>query len=151
MPTQNPRLTVTLKPSTHAQLEEVSRLTGDSKSALIAQILEQSHPVFDRLIQVLKAAEQAKHEVRTRASTDLAEAQARIEQQLGLVLGEFDAYTGDLLQEVEEVRRRARRAPRDAGAVPRARGSERLATPPSNRGVRSTANPAKKAKAKGGK
>lgn len=148
MPTQNPRLTVTLKPSTHAQLEEVSRLTGDSKSALIAQILEQAHPVFDRLVKVLQAAEQAKHEVRAKASADLENAQARIERQLGLMLGEFDVATGDLLQQAEEVRRRGRRRVRGAGD---SRAAAAASTPPSNRGVRSTANPVKKAKAKGGK
>lgn len=149
MPTANPRLTVTLKPSTFAQLREVSRLTGNSQSALIGEILEQSEPVFARLIQLLSAAEQAKQEMKAKAAADLEGAQARIEKQMGLLLGEFDNMTGSLLQEVEAVRRRARRGaggPRRAGA-PAPRGAS--PTPPSNRGVRSTANPVKPAKAKG--
>lgn len=145
MPTHNPRLTVTLKPSTYAQIQEVSRLTGNSLSSMMAEILEQSEPVFARLIQVLTAAEQAKLEVRERMGADLAKAQARVEKQLGLALTEFDAFSGDLLEEVEEVRRRARRAPR-SDAQHRAGGATRLSTPPSNRGVRSTANPPKTAK-----
>lgn len=149
MPTQNPRVTVTLKPSTHAQMLEVSRLTGNSLSSMFAEILEQSEPVFARLIQVLAAAEQAKLEVRERTSSDLAKAQARLEKQLGLAMTEFDAFSGDLLDDVEAVRRRARRAPREDAQRP-ARGTPRLSTPPSNRGVRSTANPPKTArKAKG--
>lgn len=145
MPTQNPRVTVTLKPSTHAQMQEVSRLTGNSLSSMFAEILEQSEPVFARLIQVLTAAEQAKLEVRERTSSDLAKAQAKLEKQLGLALSDFDAYTDDLLEGVEQVRRRARRAPL-GDAQRTARGTPRLSTPPSNRGVRSTANPPKTAK-----
>lgn len=149
MPTLNPRLTVTLKPSTFAQLREVSRLTGNSQSALIGEILEQAEPVFSRLIQVLSAAEQAKHELKAKAAADLEGAQARLEAQMGLMLGEFDNVTGSLLHEVEAVRRRARRATsgQPAGGTNGARGAR--STPPSNRGVRSTANPKKQAKAKG--
>ncbi len=149
MPAANPRLTVTLKPSTFAQLREVSRLTGNSQSSLIGEMLEQAEPVFTRLIQVLTAAEHAKHELKAKAATDLERAQSRIEQQMGLLLGEFDNVTGSLLQEVETVRRRARRATpgQPSGGTSGGRGAR--STPPSNRGVRSTANPKKQAKAKG--
>lgn len=147
MTTKNPRLTITLQPGTSAQLVELSRLTGDSQSAIIADILEKSAPVFDRVIKVLSAAEHAKAELKGRMASDLEQAQAKIESQLGLALDGFDAYTGSLLQEVEAVRRRARRAPTDGkrSAAVGARGAR--TTPPSNRGVRSTANPLKKAKA----
>lgn len=147
MPTKNPRLTVTLQPATSAQLSELSRLTGDSQSAIIADILEKSAPVFDRVIRVLSAAEEAKAELKGRMASDLDKAQAKIERQLGLALDGLDEYTGSLLDEVEAVRRRARRAPTDGkrSAAVGARGAR--TTPPSNRGVRSTANPLKKAKA----
>lgn len=146
MPAKNPRINVTLKPSTHAQMQEVSRLTGNSLSSMVAEMLEQAEPVFSRLVRVLSAAEQAKQEVRDRMGSDLATAQAQIEKQLGLALGEFDTFSGNLLAEVEQVRRRARRAPA-AGKRSAAAGARRApSTPPSNRGVRSTANPPKTAK-----
>ncbi len=144
MPTKNPRLTVTLQPGTSAQLAELSRLTGDSQSAIIADILEKSSPVFDRVIKVLSAAEQAKAELKGRMAADLEQAQAKIESQLGLALDGFDAYTGSLLEEVEAVRRRARRS---VSAVPGA-GRRARSTPPSNRGVRSP-TPNKKVNKKG--
>jgi len=149
MPTLNPRLTVTLKPSTFAQLREVSRLTGSSQSALIGEILEQAEPVFSRLIKVLSAAEQAKQEMKVKAAADLESAQARLEIQFGLMLDEFDGLTGSLLNEVEAVRRRARRV--TPGQPGGGTGGARRArsTPPSNRGVRSTANPEKQVKARG--
>ena len=149
MPTKNPRLTVTLQPGTSAQLSELSRLTGDSQSAIIADILEKSAPVFERVIRVLAAAEEAKAELKGRMASDLDKAQDKIERQLGLALEGLDEYTVSLLDEVEAVRRRARRAPTDGkrSAAVGARGAR--TTPPSNRGVRSTANPLKKAKAPG--
>lgn len=147
MPTKNPRLTVTLQPATSAQLSELSRLTGDSQSAIIADILEKSAPVFDRVIRVLSAAEEAKAELKGRMASDLDKAQAKIERQLGLALDGLDEYTGSLLDEVEAVRRRARRAPTDGKRSAAVGGRGARSTPPSNRGVRSTANPLKKAKA----
>lgn len=147
MPTKNPRLTVTLQPATSAQLAELSRLTGDSQSAIIADILEKSAPVFDRVIRVLSAAEEAKAELKGRMASDLDKAQAKIERQLGLALAGLDEYTGSLLDEVEAVRRRARRAPADGKRSAAAGARRARSTPPSNRGVRSTANPLKKAKA----
>ncbi len=149
MPTKNPRLTVTLQPATSAQLSELSRLTGDSQSAIIADILEKSAPVFDRVIRVLSAAEEAKAELKGRMASDLDKAQAKIERQLGLALDGLDEYTGSLLDEVEAVRRRARRAPADGKRSAAAGARRARSTPPSNRGVRSTANPLKKAKAPG--
>lgn len=148
MPTKNPRLTITLKPGTSAQLCELSRLTGDSQSAIIADILDKSAPVFDRVIQVLAAAEEAKAELKGRMASDLDKAQAKIERQLGLALDGLDEYTGSLLDEVEAVRRRARRATpgQPGGGTSGARRAR--STPPSNRGVRSP-TPSTKVQRKG--
>lgn len=144
MPTQNPRLTVTLKPSTYAQLREMSRLTGNSQSSMIAEILEGSEPVFTRLIEVLIAAEEAKKEVRHKMADDMHKAQTRMEKQLGLALDTFHTHTGSLIEQVEAVRRRARRAT-PGEALAHTSGARRArSTPPSNRGVRSTANPTQK-------
>lgn len=135
MPTQNPRINVTVKPSTYAKVQELSRVTGNSMSAIIAEILEHSEPVFERLVKVLKLAEQAKDEMRDKLSGDMERAQARVEQQLGLVMDEFDSATGSLIDTVETIRRRTRRgAEVDAAASPAA--PRRGPTPISNRGVR---------------
>ena len=56
MATKNPRLTITLQPSLAAQLRRLSELTGNSQSSLIAELLEGSGPVFDRMIKVMEAA-----------------------------------------------------------------------------------------------
>jgi len=137
MPAKNPRLTITLQPALAAQLAELSRLTGDSQSSIIADLMSQAAPVFDRVIQVLQAAKQAKSELKERMASDLDQAQAKIEKQLGIVLDDFDDYTGSLLAEVEAVKRRARRKPREDARAPHAGADSPALTPLSNRGVRS--------------
>jgi len=156
MPAKNPRLTITLEPALAATLRRLSELTGNSQSKIIAEILEGSEQVFSKIVRVLEAAEKAKAEVKGRAAANLDEAQGRMEAQLQLVMGEFDQYTGSLLAEVESISRRSRKATGRAGRgaadtpapAPEASG-RRSATPPSNRGVRSTANHQQKAKQRG--
>ena len=147
MPAKNPRLTITLEPALAATLRRLSELTGNSQSKIISEILEGSEQVFAKIIRVLEAAEKAKAEVKGRAAANLDEAQGRMEAQFQLVMGEFDELTGSLLAEVESVSRRARktgRAGRGAVDTPAPASARKgSATPISNRGVRSTANPRK--------
>lgn len=143
MPAKNPRLTITLQPAIAAQLAELSRLTGESQSSIIADLMGQASPVFDRVIRVLSAAQQAKAELKDRMASDLEKAQAKIEKQLGIMMDDLDLYTGDLLSEVEEVKRRARRTTREDAAAPLAVADAPALTPLSNRGVRSDPKKAK--------
>ena len=133
MPTKNPRLTITLEPSLAAQLRTLSELTGNSQSSLIAELLEGSGPVFDRMIQVLQAAKTAKEAMRGRLVSDMEDAQTKMEGALGIAMDGFDLFTGSLLEEAEAVTRRARRGPAARGG--NAHGAA-APTPISNRGVR---------------
>ena len=131
MPTPNPRLTITLTPAVAATLRELSALTGNSQSAMVGELLEEGLPVFTRMIRVLRAAKEVKSAVRSELVASLDAAQSRLEGQLGLALDDMDRVEGQLLEEVEEVKRRGGRdAPADR---PPGRS-----TPISNRGVRST-------------
>jgi hypothetical protein len=133
MPAKNPRLTITLQPSLAAQLRKLSELTGNSQSGLIGELLEGSGPVFDRLIQVLEAAQTAKSSMRGKLADDMERAQTKMEGALGMVLEGFDDITGSLLDEAEAVTRRGRGSASGA----RSHGPGAAApTPISNRGVR---------------
>jgi len=133
MPTTNPRITITLKPGLHAKLRRLSALTGNSQSALVAELLDGSEPVFDRLITLLEAANLAKDEMREKLVHDLSRAQTRMEKQLGLALDDADTLTADLVSDLERVARRSRRVvPTRSGGAAR-----KGPTPMSNRGVRS--------------
>lgn len=154
MPTQNPRLTITLKQSTAALMRRMSELTGNSQSALICELLEANEPVFERLVMLLQAAHDAKATVAEETKAGLDEAQRKLEKQLGLALETLDQSTGSLLADLEAVKRRARKGaggPRSRGDTAPARAQARSATPMSNRGVRSPTPKKKVNKKKGGR
>lgn len=100
---------------------------------MISEVLEQAVPVFERLIVVLEAAEKARADMKESAVVRLSDAQARIEQQLGLVLDDFDQATAPLLESVEKVQRRRRASGTRQG---HASVTAQRPTPISNRGVR---------------
>jgi hypothetical protein len=134
MPTKNPRLSITFKPSFIVRLRRLSELTGNSQGALAAELLDGCIPAIDRLIRLLEAAQGAKADVLEKLQSDLEEAQTRVEVQLGLALDESDRITSSLVEEAETISRRGARA--GMRTRPRAGVSSEV-TPPSNRGVRS--------------
>ena len=134
MPAKNPRLTITLKPSTAALMLRLSEVTGNSQSALIAELLEVNEPTFERLITVLQAADAAKNAITAEMAAGLKNAEQKLERQLGLVLETMDEGIAPILAAAEAVQRRGRR---DARSAPSGRSAARQ-TPMSNRGVRST-------------
>jgi predicted DNA-binding protein len=147
MQTPNPRVSITLKPSSYAQLKELSRLTGNSQSALIAEIIEQSAPVFARIIVVLNAAQTAKQGALDRVIGDMEKAQLRVEKHLGILVDDFEVTGAAVAEGLEHIARRGGRAVSgDAQAAPGA-GRRTRPTPISNRGVRSTDKPQKQRKA----
>ena len=126
---QNPRLTITLQP-TRRSASQALRVDRQQSKLPIGELLEGSGPVFDRMIQVMEAAKTAKESMRGRIAGDIEQAQARLEEGLGMALEGFDQWTGSLLDEAEAVTRRGvgkRSAARPGAAAP---------TPISNRGVR---------------
>lgn len=140
MSTANPRITVTLQPEVHAVLRRLSQLTKNSQSAIVGDLLMESLPVFERMAEVLDAAEQLRLQG-MKASDEvkdaLSRAQGRMETQLGLVLDDFDAGNRPLLAEAERVQRRgAGGRDADSGRA-RPHATRSGATPLSNRGVRS--------------
>ena len=137
MPTKNPRLSITFKPSFVVRLRRLSELTGNSQGALAAELLEGCVPAIDRLIRLIEAAQGAKADVLEKLQTDLEASQARVEAQLGFALDESDLFTRSLLEDTETISRRGAR-----GGMRRrpAAGSAPAVTPPSNRGVRFTKN-----------
>lgn len=107
MPTQNPRLTITLSPPLDAAIRRLSELTGQSKSSLIVELLDQAKPVLERMAEVIALAQTATQEAKTRMAANLDAAQSKLEEHLGLVNDLFDEQTESLLGEIEQVRRRS--------------------------------------------
>ena len=151
MPATNPRISVTLQPSTAALLARVCSLTGNSQSSTVGELLTQCEPVFERMALILEAADELKREadgeVQQIAGT-FKRAQGRIEEQLGLCLDEWENGTGELLGAMEKIRRRTRKrtaAATGAGAGasaarPRPRTAAAEVTPPKRRRVTPACN-----------
>lgn len=125
MATKNPRLTITLRPELSAHFRRLSELTGQSQSSIIAELLEGSESVLERMVRVLEAAEAAKGAIRGRVARGLDDAQQQLEGVLGIACGGFDS----VLKDLETVAKTGAAG----GAL----------TPLSNRGVRNSSRPSK--------
>lgn len=144
MPAVNPRITITLKPELHVMLKRLSALTGNSQSAMVAELLESSAPVFERMVTVLEAAERLQSEglsAPKQISESLSKAQARLEQQFGQALEVFDQGGAPLLAAAEVAA--AGRGPRRRGGRPAAASEEGSTPVPVTRGSGTTPSPAK--------
>lgn len=110
MPTSNPRITITLTPAVAAVLREMSTLAGNSQSAIVGELLETSLPVFERVVQALRAAVTIRDSAKTEIADGLERAQAKLEAQLPILMGEMDDTFRSLLEVAEKVTRRGARA-----------------------------------------
>lgn len=122
----NPRISVTLKPSLDAAIHRLSEATGQSKSSLVAEILEQAEPVFARMATVIEAAKTATKEAKERMAANLDEAQSKLEVHLGLVNDLFEEHTADLIGDMEQI---GRRKAKGAGGRTHGSGATRARPP----------------------
>lgn len=128
MPTVNPRLTVTLTPAVAAVMKRMSELTGNSQSALVGELLEETRPIFERMVLVMQAAKDVKGKVKADLIASMEGVQTRLEKQLGLLEPLMREETDSFLELAEKV---TRRGSSPTGDAPRSV----TATPMSNRGV----------------
>lgn len=110
MPATNPRISVTVTPSVEAVLTRLAVATGQSKSSFIAELLESSMAVFERMATVIEAAQQAKDTLRSQTVKDMEEAESRLHDMLGVTMDIFNESTAPILEEAERVQRRGRRS-----------------------------------------
>jgi hypothetical protein len=127
MPTSNPRLSVTLQPSLDAILRRMSELTGQSKSAMVADLLESSVPVFERMCIVLEAAKQAQNTLKESTLQGLDDAEKKLHEQLGITMDIFHSSTLPIVEQAEEIRRRGKAS---GGTASRSETARRTPLPP---------------------
>lgn len=152
MPATNPRISVTVQPSVEAVLLRLSELTGQSKSSFIAELLESSLPILERMVTVIEAAKLAKDSLKTQTLKDMETAEAKLHEVLGVTLDIFDAHSLPILQEAEKIKRRKGAAGAGAGdALSRAPAPEPAARPPHVTRGSGTPKRAKGAEAEGQK
>lgn len=139
MPAVNPRVSVTLTPALDATLKRLSDASGQSRSAIIAELLEQSEPVFERMATILETAKTATQEAKDRMAANLEEAHGRLLEHAGVIGDLFEDHVADLVDDVEQIGRRSgtrargerQRAPGPRTALGRAMAAD---TPPVTRG-----------------
>lgn len=153
MPATNPRISVTVTPAVDAVLSRLSSVTKQSKSSFIADLLESSMPVFERMATVIEAAAQAKDTLKAQTAKDMEVAEARLHEILGVTMDIFDESTAPILEEAKRVQRRAARGQtgrRGRAAAPAA-GLESSTQPPYVTRGSGTPEKTKGASADGGK
>lgn len=124
MPAKNPRISITVKPSTVAVLRRLSELTNESTSHIIADVLEQSMPVFERVVTVLDAAKKAKEKLTQEHVANLESAEKEVLGYLDMTLDLFDSTTQPILVEAEAISRRKGKG------TPQARRGDVRSAPP---------------------
>lgn len=117
MPSKNPRLSVVLPPAVAATLGALASETGDSASSLVRGLLEQSHPALDRMLQLVRAAKQAKGGISAGVAGTLDRVVTDLEDALDLADVRAGRAIRDLVSEAETVKGRRRPAPRAAAAA----------------------------------
>lgn len=64
MPTNKPRVQVTLEPATHEIIDALARLQGRSRGSVIADLIDSIAPPLARTVALLQAASEAPAEVK---------------------------------------------------------------------------------------
>ena len=140
MPTKNPRMSVVLSPALAATLAALSEETGDSASSLVRGLLEQVEPALQRMLQLVRAANQAKGQIGAGVGESLKRVVHDLEDSLAVADSRTHRVVRDLVEAAEKVegRRRgagggaARAAPppvQTPGPVTRGSGTTRDALP----------------------
>lgn len=122
MATKNPRISVMLKPDANAILTRLAAVTKQSKSSLIADLIQDTClPMFERMTIVLEAAATATDEAKTAARQSFADAEQKLLGIIGITTDLFDAASLPILESREsaptaDTGRAGRAAARAAGA-----------------------------------
>jgi hypothetical protein len=148
MPTTNPRISVTLSPTSDSLVARMAKLQRVSKSQVLRELLEAAEPALHRVVTLMTAASEAAAGLRRGLQSDLEEGGAVAQGHLASMMSHMDEMTADLVSRAEAVQGRRPRRPTDAERRARAGAVSKPADPPSsNRGVK-TAKQAKTGRGK---
>jgi len=90
MPTDKPRLTITLPPHVYETIARMAELQGCSKSSVIAELLESVHPPLMRTVALLEAARDAPQKVRDNLRQTVEELERELAVSAGTGLEQMD-------------------------------------------------------------
>ena len=90
MPTTNPRIQVTVKPSQYELLKRLAKLQGRSMSAVVAELFDQLEPVYERIAVVLQAAVRAQASAKEGLRQATEQAEAEMAPHVAQAMGQLD-------------------------------------------------------------
>jgi predicted DNA-binding protein len=127
MPTIKPRITVTLSDRQHAVLRSLSKNSGQSMSAYIAEVMELVLPTLERMAATMQALAQSRDADMQRVRDQLDEAQRVFEPLAMAAVAQADMF----MERIE-------RAVGAGGAAAPHGPTAGTSPPPTNRGVTPT-------------
>jgi hypothetical protein len=110
-------MSVVLPPAVAATLSAIAEETGDSASSLVRGLLEQAHPALERMLQLVRAAKQAKGGISSGIAGSLDRVITDLEDAMDLADGRAGRVIRDLVSEAEAVKGRRRTAGRASGTA----------------------------------
>lgn len=122
MATDKPRITVTLKHEDYLVLSELSKVNGQSMSAIVAELVSTVTPVMARVIAASRVFERSQDEAKERVRAMFDEAEERVLPAVKQLEDEFMS----MLDNLNAMEPEADQDPR-----PVTRGSRPPASPPS--------------------
>lgn len=95
MPTNKPRINVTVQPHQHELLSRLASLRGVSMSQVMRELLEGVEPVLLRVAVVLQAAAKAEREAKDGLRKTAEDFEADIQPLLETITSQFDMFVTD--------------------------------------------------------
>jgi predicted DNA-binding protein len=92
MPTNKPRMTITLEPKVYAALKAFSDGTGQPMSQFITQVMEQALPALERLALIVQQAKRAKPEAMDQIRANLTKIDRVAHRAYGSMETAFDLF-----------------------------------------------------------
>lgn len=90
MPTERPRITITLNQQQHAVLRRMSELGGDSMSAIVVDMLDTVLPMLERVVVTMQAAHDAPAQAKEGMRQSFERAEAEMLPQLTSMMSQLD-------------------------------------------------------------
>ena len=96
MPTNRPRITVSLDPQTYAVLKAISECGGQPMSAFISEMMDSARPTLERMAATFQKIKAAQDNERARFLNTVDEAQAVLEPVVMQAVDQFDLFLGQI-------------------------------------------------------
>ncbi len=90
MPTVNPRIQVTVRPSQYVLLQRLAKLQKRSMSKVLSELFDEIEPVYERVAVVLEAAVRAQSTAKQGMVDAFQAAEAEMAPHVAAAMGQFD-------------------------------------------------------------